>query len=210
MIQVNANRINQNVSATRQSRYKKFTQGAVQYQNKKDIHRMALCLYVIQKEKLYVEGGYTSVYDLGVNLLKLSKGTISGYISIAKKFLDTDTGKTIFATDKGDFGYMQLLELKKLKVDEAKELVNSGTINCNSTAQEIRLAVSEYLGHRQAEEQKAKEDSIEPIKKAYEAFHKAYNDLSARVGDDTTNKNLLQSIMDSVVVLYNENDRLWN
>lgn len=171
---------------------------------------MALCLYVIQNEKLYYEGGYSSVYDLGVNLLKLSKGTISGYISIAKKFLDTDTGKTIFATDKGDFGYMQLLELKKLKVDEAKELVNSGVINCNSTAQEIRLAVSEYLGRRQAEEQKAKEDSIEPIKKAYEAFHKAYNDISARVGEDTTNKNLLQSIMDSVVVLYNENDRLWN
>ena len=46
---------------------------------------MALCLYVIQNEKLYYEGGYSSVYDLGVNLLKLSKGTISSYISIAKK-----------------------------------------------------------------------------------------------------------------------------
>jgi len=171
---------------------------------------MALCLYVIQKEKLYVEGGYTSVYDLGVNLLKLSKGTISGYIGIAKKFLDTDTGKTIFATDKGDYGYMQLLELKKLKVDEAKELVASGKINYNSTAPEIKQAVSDYLGHRQLEEQQAKEDSLKPIKTAYEAFHKAYNELAERVGDDTTNKNLLQSIMDSVVVLYNENDRLWN
>ena len=65
---------------------------------------------------------------------------------------------------------------------------------------------SEELEKRIREE----EDSIKPIKTAYEGFHKAYNELCERVGDDDTNKNLLQSIMDSVVVLYNENDRLWN
>lgn len=210
MIQVDAKHINNTMSAEREKRYKRFTAGAKEYQNKKDIHRMALCLYVIQNEKLYLEGGYTSVYDLGTKLLGVSNGTISGYISIAKKFLDTNTGKTIFATDKGDFGYLQLLEMKKLKVEEAKELVSNGTITFNSTASEIKQAVSDYLSHIKAEEVQAKEDSIKPIKTAYEGFHKAYNELCERVGDDDTNKNLLQSIMDSVVVLYNENDRLWN
>lgn len=207
---MNASQINQSISAEREKRYKRFTAGAKEYQNKKDIHRTALCLYVIQTEKLYLEGGYTSVYDMATKLLGLSKGTISGYISIAKKFLDTNTGKTIFATDKGDFSYLQLLELKKLKVEDAKSLIESGVINYNSTANEVKQAVNDYLSRIKAEEAQAKEDAIQPIKKAYEDFHKAYNELCERVGDDTTNKNLLQSIMDSMVVLYNENDRLWN
>ena len=99
------------VSATRQNRYNRFTKAALEYQKKKDIHRMALCLYVLQTEKLYLEGGYTSVYDLGTKLLKVAKGTISNYVNVAKKFLDTDTRKSIFATDKGDFSYLQLLEM---------------------------------------------------------------------------------------------------
>lgn len=194
----------------RQKRYNRFTAGAKEYQNKKDIHRMALCLYVLQTEKLYVVGGYTSIYDLAMKQLNISKGTISGYINIAKKFLDVNTGKTIFASDKGDFGYLQLLELKKLKVEEAQQLFNTGVINYNSTASEIKGAVSLYLGHKQAEEQQAKENALKPLKEAYEAFHVAYNELSNIVGNDTNAKNLMQTIMDSVVVLYNENDRLWN
>lgn len=209
MIQVQGNQMN-NVSATRQQRYKRFTNAAVEYQKKKDIHRTALCLYVLQSEKLFLEGGYKSVFDLGVDILKVSKGTISGYVNVAKKFLDTNTGKSIFASDKGDFTYLQLLEMKKLKTEEAKELVNSGIVNYGSTAQEIKSAVASYLGQIQAEKDKLKEDSIKPIKTAYEAFNASYNELYDIVSGDDTCKELLQNIMDSVVVLYNENDRLWS
>lgn len=209
MIRMDAKHIDKTVSAEREKRYLRFTTSAKEYQNKKDIHRTALCLYVIQNEKLYLEGGYSSVYELGVNLLGLSKGTISGYVNIAKKFLDRNTGKTIFATDRGDFGYMQLLEMKKLKVEDVKELIGIGAIDYNSTVSEIKTAVDDYLGDRKAKEAQAKEDSIKPIKTAYEAFQSAYNELYQRTTDDTSKK-LLQSIMDSVVVLYNENDRLWS
>lgn len=210
MIQVQGNNMENSVSATRQNRYNRFTKAALEYQKKKDIHRMALCLYVLQTEKLYLEGGYTSVYDLGTKLLKVAKGTISNYVNVAKKFLDTDTGKSIFATDKGDFSYLQLLEMKKLKKEEAQELVNSGTVTFSSTAQEIKGAVASYLGQIKAEQEKVKEDSIKPIKDAYEAFNKSYNELYKYIGEDDSCKELLQQIMDSVVVLYNENDRLWN
>lgn len=209
MIQVQGNQMN-NVSITRQQRYNRFTKAAIEYQKKKDIHRTALCLYILQSEKLYLEGDYKSVFDLGVDILKVSKGTVSGYVNVAKKFLDTNTGKSIFASDKGDFTYLQLLEMKKLKTEEAKELVNSGIVNYGSTAQEIKSAVASYLGQIQAEKDKLKEDSIKPIKTAYEAFNASYNELYEMVSGDDACKELLQKIMDSVVVLYNENDRLWN
>lgn len=171
---------------------------------------MALCLYVLQSEKLYVEGGYTNIYDLGIKILKVSRGTVSGYVQIAKKFLDSNTGKSVFATDTADFSYIQLVELKKLKPDEVKELVSGGKVTFDSTREEIKQAVAAYLTDKKQEAAEAKEEAVKPIKDAYEAFHKAYNELVKRVGDDTDNKELLQSIMDSMVVLYNENDRLWS
>lgn len=210
MIKRNVNHIQNVVSEERKKRYDKFTNGAYTYQSKKDILRMALCLYMLQNEKLYIDGGYTSIYELATDLYKLSKGTISGYINIAKKFLNAETGRTIFATDKGDFGYLQLLELKKLKVDEAKELVESGLINYHSTANEIKTAIVTYQTLKKSEIEKEKEDSIRPIKEAYEKFHEAYNKLDELVGEEMEKKELLQSIMDSVVILYNENDRLWS
>lgn len=210
MIQTQGNNLDNAVNANRRKRYERFCNGAIEYQKKKDIHRMALCLYVLQSEKLFVEGGYTNIYELGMKLLNVSRGTVSGYVQIAKKFLDSNTGKSIFANDSGDFSYFQLTALKKLKPDDVKELLSTGKITFNTTEKEIKQAVAAYLTDKKQEEAEAKEEAVKPIKDAYEAFHKAYNELEKRVGDDTDNKALLQSIMDSVVVLYNENDRLWN
>lgn len=170
---------------------------------------MALCLYVLQSEKLYLEGGYKNVYEMGAKILGVSKGTVSGYVAVAKKYLDSNTGKSIFASEKGDFSYLQLLEMKKLTKEDALQLVSNGSITYNTTVKEIKAIVAAHLGQIEAEKQQAREKSIEPIKTAYEAFHKAYNKLSECVGEDDTCKGLLQEIMDSVVVLYNENDRLW-
>lgn len=209
MIQVQGSKL-ESVSASREGRYKKYTKAAIEYQRRKDVLRTVTCLYIIQTEKLYLEGGYTSIYDLGMKVMNVSKGTISNYMGVAKKFMDVNTGRTIFASDQGDFSYLQLVELKKLKKEEAQELVQKGIVKYDSTAKEIKAAVADYLGHIKAEQQQVKEDSIKPIKDAYEGFHVAYNALSDRIGQDAESKKLLQDIMDSVVVLYNNNDRLWS
>ncbi len=204
------NVVSQTVSKARIQRLQKFSNAAIEYQKRKDIFRTALCLQVIQNEKLYLESDYDNMSKFSTSLLGLTKGTISNYLNIAKKFLDSKTGTSIFASDKGDFGYLQLVELKKLSVDEAKDIVSRGIINYNTPAKEVKQAVSDFKAQIQQDTAKAKEDSIKPIKTAYEAFNTSYNELYELVSGDDICRELLQKIMDSVVVLYNENDRLWN
>lgn len=209
MIQMQGENVQQSVSVVREQRLQRFSKAAIEYQKKKDLHRVALCMQVIYNEKLYLEAGHANIYELGKSVLGTTRATTSNYLTVAKKFLDSNSGKSIFADGSRDFGYTQLVEMKKLSVDDAKELVKSGAINFDSTAKEIKQTVAEFVTMQKKDAEKLKEESLNPLKDAYEDFHKAFNELQERVTDEA-GKALLQKIMDSVVVLYNENDRLWN
>ena len=207
MIQLQGERI-QSVAMSREARLNKYMKATLEYQKRKDVLRSMTCLYIIHSEKLYLEAGYSSIYDLGMKEMKLSKATISNYMSISKKFMNIETARSLFATDKNDFSYLQLFELKKLSLEEAQQLLADSTIKFDNTASEIKSAVASYLADKQAEKDRVKEDTIKPIKDAYEAFHGAFNKLYEKAGEEE--KELLQQIMDSVVLIYNSNDRIFN
>ena len=209
MIQVPGKQI-ESVSASRAKRFNKYMNAVVEYQNRKDVLRTLTCLYIIHSEKLYLEAGYKSITELGVNMLHLSRGTISNYMTVARKFMNLDTAQSVFASDNKDFSYLQMVEMKKLEKDEVFQLLQSGMISYDSTAKEIKNCVSEYLDKKKRASDQAREDEIKPIREAYEAFHSAYNDLSGSIGDDDQKKEMLQRIMDAVVFIYNSNEKLWN
>lgn len=208
MIQLQGKELEVSAAKSRVDRLAKFTSAAITYSKKKDIHRCALCMQVINNEKLYLEGGYKTCYEC-INAVfgGITRATVSNYLTIARRFLDANTGKTIFADGDKDFVYTQLIELKKLKVDEVRELMKD-TITYDSTVAEIKEAVTGYKARLQASHDEERERAIAPLKKAYEDFHKAYNELSEHLNNDS-DKELMQRMMDSVVLLYNENDRLW-
>lgn len=203
----------ESIAEKRQKRYEKFVNAALAYQKKKDLCKTALCIQIINSEKLYLEGGYNNIYDCGMAILNVARGTVSNYVMVARAFINPDTGLSVFATEHGDFNLVQLLELKKLKKEEVDSLIKGGMINFRTPANEIKALVATYLGKqkekRQKEDDEAREERIKPIKDAYEAFHKAFNALNEYCGVDDVCKEYLQQIMDSVVVLYHNNDRLW-
>lgn len=209
MINISSSGMNQTTSIVRQQRLRSFCNAALKYQERKDIHRTALCIYVIHSEKLFKESEYQNIYDLGKSLLGASKVTTSNYINVAKKFLDGKTGRSIFESNNKDFGFSQLVELKRLDVDDVRKLLECGEITLDTTAKDIKNVVSEYIARTKEEARKAKEDSLKPLKEAYENFNTAFNELYESVTDEHF-KELLSIMMDSAVTLYNENDRLWN
>ena len=214
MIQISNDTGFNSVSDVSQARIKqlsKYTNAGIEYQKRNDIHRLALCVQAIHKEKLYLESGHKNIYTYCKEKYNVERGTVSNYINVAKKFLDTNTGKSVFAQGKADFNFLCLIELKGLTVEEVKSLLDDKKINLSSSAKEIKQAVKDLRAYQKEQERLEAEGRKAPIIEAYEAYNKAFNDLNKRIPDsDKESKELMQKIMDCVVILYNENDRLWN
>lgn len=197
------------ISHSRGMKLRKCIESAREYQKINDVFRVALCLRTIQNEKLYLDSEYKDIYAVGRIALKIQRGTVYNYLTVARKFLDADTGSSVFKNGDMDFAIMQLLELKKQTVEEIRGMLDSGVITFDTPAKAIKQIVADIEARKAKEVERTKEESVKPLKDAYETFHVAFNQLKSLVGSDDEISELLQTIMDSVVFLYNENDRLW-
>ena len=198
------------VSQSRLQQLEKYTNAGIEYQKKNDSNRLALCVYLIYTNKLFLEAGFKNIYDYCKEHFNIERGTTSNYVNVAKKFLDSSNGRSIFAQGNADFSFIAMIELKSLSPDDIRYLLNNGKITLGCTANEAKTIAKEYKDYKKEQARLEAEGRKAPIIEAYEAYNKAFNELKNCIPDsDTKAKDLLQKIMDNVVILYNNNDRLW-
>ena len=131
---------------------KKHTQAIIDLQNANTRNNFAIAVHlkVIRDEELFIDDGYTDVFDYAKKILDFSKVYVYKNIVNAEKFIEVKKiGKnTIYTSnlphDKKDFTSGQLIELQGLEYDTAKKLVEDGIINSDMTTKEIRNIVKEH------------------------------------------------------------------
>lgn len=192
----------------RTERLDRYTRAYRIYRTRQDLKKAALCIYTIYKEKLYLERGYKNVYEFGTKGLGSNRGTISNMIQVSRKFLNADTGMSIFMKDDVDFSFSQLVELRYLDADTIKDLMSTGQLTYDTTVKNIIEMVKDIKKKNKEEKEEAKKKEMQPIIDAYDKFNESFNILYDRAPDDET-RDLLQSIMNNVVLIYNSNKQFW-
>ena len=192
------------IAELRSIRLNELTTTIQQHLAQKNIYGAALNLLAIHNEKLYLDGGFKSCTDYGKRVLGYQSATVNNYLRIARNYIDAETGRTIFADGTKDIGYTQLIELLRVTPDEARVLFENEAFTLDSPARAVREAIEAYKAQQEKDRAMQEEADIEPVKTAYEDFHKAYNQLKELLKDNIEACELMQKIMDSMVVLHVE------
>ena len=134
-------------------------------QGKKAIYNIALQLAKVEKNELYKAGGYKSVTEYAQKELELGKATVSNYIRVANRFLETnnngtfagislnDTAKEI--DSKSEYPLTTLTELLVLDDEKVKQITDDGEIDSSMNQKQVRKVVAQYKpkkGKKQKEE----------------------------------------------------------
>lgn len=183
--------------------------------SKVDLVKFAIArgLHLINNERLYMMGGYTSISEYGKTALGYNNAAVSAFVRVGKRFICKYSAESIFASVQNpnvqmeDFGYFQLVELLRLKDDDIKYLLSVGRLTFNTSVQKIKELISDYKAEVEQEAKDAIEASYQTMDAAHEEFHAAYNALKQYLldkGDDQAANVLLPRIMDQVVIIYRE------
>lgn len=172
-------------------------------------NEIAMGLYLIHTEKLYLASNYKSVFEVAKAVLDFSRMTASNYIRVAKRFIEKKRPVSIFYDGKSglDFNISQLIQLLKLTDDEIKFCIEGGMLEYTTSITAIKSVVKVMKDSRDKDKAKQAEAAKEPFQAAYEDFHTAYNELKEHLlemEDETGANELLPKIMDAVCVVYAE------
>lgn len=185
---------------------------------KRNLFEIAVTLLKIQTEELYVEDGYSNIYEYGEKVLGYKKAMTNNLVRIAGQYIDKEAMKSILATDSGDYSVSQLQELLVIEPTDAKQLSDSEIITPSMTTKAIRKAVKDFRENEKTEPEEKEDNGScdgeddsgkgeDEYSTAYEDFHKFYNELKeflSTVPADTTvaKESLLPSIMSSVMTMH--------
>lgn len=172
-------------------------------------NEIAMGLYLIHTEKLYLASNYKSVFEVAKAVLNFSRMTASNYIRVAKRFIEKKRPVSIFYDGKAglDFNISQLIQLLKLTDDEIRFCMEGGMLEYTTSVTAIKVLVKVMKDSRDKDKEKQAEAAKEPFQAAYEDFHTAYNELKEHLlemEDETGANELLPKIMDAVCVVYAE------
>lgn len=172
-------------------------------------NEIAMGLYLIHTEKLYLASNYKSVFEVAKAVLDFSRMTASNYIRVAKRFIEKKRPVSIFYDGKSglDFNISQLIQLLKLTDDEIRFCMEGGMLEYTTSVTAIKSVVKVMKDSRDKEQAEQAEAAKGPFQAAYEDFHTAYNELKEHLlelEDETGANELLPKIMDAVCVVYAE------
>lgn len=176
-------------------------------------NEIAMGLYLIKTDKLYLASDYKSVFEVAKDVLGFARMTTTNYIKVAKRFIDKQRPVSIFYDGKSgiDFTISQLVALLRLTEDEIRYCMESGMLDICTPISAISEVVKIMLDKR--EQTKAQEhdrkirDTMKPFQESYDSFHTAYNALKEHLtstNDDVGANTLLPNIMDAVCAMYAE------
>ena len=137
---------------------------------KKAIYNIAIQLSKIEKNKLYLAGGFKSVTEYAEKELELKRATVNNYIRVANRFLETngngtfsgitltDTAKEIDA--KSEYPITTLTELLVLDDAKVKQITDDGEVDSSMNQKQVRKVVAMYKPKKD-KEQKAETESAD-------------------------------------------------
>lgn len=146
------------------------------------------------KEKAPIkELGYKDIYDLGKQVLGISKGVVSERIQVATRFQSADGAFCLDDKYKG-FKYSALLSMKNLKDEEIESL----GVTADSSYLEVREAVKALVDKQQDEKETAKLDEATkaeaPEKEKAEA--KAEGETAENSSDSEQSENVSRETLE--------------
>ena len=188
------------ISSLEHGKYSKMTMAKAE---------IAMGLYLIHSEKLYLASDYKSAYDVAKGVLDFSRLTASNYIRVAKRFIEKKRPVSVFYDGKSgiDFTVSQLIQMLQLTDDEIKFCMEGGMIDYTTSVTALKSLVKVMKEQRVDNQAKEAEAAKEPFQAAYDDFHTAYNALKAHlleIEDETGANEMLPKIMDAVCVVYAE------
>ena len=140
---------------------------------RKAIFNIALQLAKIEKQKLYLAGGYKSVTEYAEEELELKRATVNNYIRVANRFLETnnngtfsgvkltDTAKEIDA--KSEYPITTLTELLVLDDNKVKQITDDGEVDSSMNQKQVRKVVAMYKPKKDKEQKEAPESADDNI-----------------------------------------------
>lgn len=117
---------------------------------KYNLYEVAMRLFVIKKEELYKEDGFTDIYDYTKKTFGYGKNMTYKMVKTAEtlveeKILDENKVeyRSIICHDESDYSMSQLFELGTLAPKDVVELDADGAINPSMSTKEIREVVKD-------------------------------------------------------------------
>ena len=117
---------------------------------KYNLYEVAMRLFVIKKEELYKDDGFTDIYDYTKKVFGYGKNMTYKMVKTAEtlveeKILDENKVeyRSIICHDESDYSMSQLFELGTLAPKEVVELDADGAINPSMSTKEIREVVKD-------------------------------------------------------------------
>lgn len=172
-------------------------------------YEIAMGLYTIHKDNLYLVSEYNSTYDLAMSELGFSRITASNYIRVAKRFINKQKPISIFNDSKSgiDFTIGQLIYLLPLTDDEIRHAIDIGLLQYTTSINSIKLIVKQLKEERYYTPKQKNKTAIHEFKCKYENFYIAYTvleDYMHRNNDWEGINDHLPEIKATVADLYEE------
>lgn len=142
---------NLNFGTAKLAKLNDLTGKIIEYQKCEDFNKLCLCLLTISNERLYLEAKYKTIYDYCLDKFKMKKTTVYLYITVAKKFLNPDTGDSYFIRKGIDLKYSQLVRLRQLSIGEVNTMLDNGLINPETKIRDIEILVKDYLASKKSD-----------------------------------------------------------
>jgi hypothetical protein len=110
---------------------------------RKNFLRIADKLAEIDESQCYVEDGFGDVIEYAKSVFNMKKTTAYNLLRIGHEYVDIDDhGKTILASDKGDYSVSQLAILLPAGVDRVTELNRDGVISPDMSVKKLKAIIS--------------------------------------------------------------------
>lgn len=110
----------------------------------RNLFKIASILKAVEENKLYEDDGFKNTTEYGQQVLGYKKTSVSTMIRAAQRFIDDQTGETVFPHSPGnDYTMFQLTELLTLSDESIGDLIASGELHQGINQKNMRAMVKQ-------------------------------------------------------------------
>lgn len=110
----------------------------------RNLFKIASILKAVEENNLYMDDGFKNTTEYGHEVLGYKKTSVSTMIRVAQRFIDDQTGETVFPHSPGnDYSMFQLTELLTLSDESIGDLIASGELHQGINQKNLRAMVKQ-------------------------------------------------------------------
>lgn len=117
----------------------------------------------VQKDELYIEDGFSDVFDYAKQAFSLEKSSVYNLIRVGSEYVNTYKDKkgvvsyeSVLEHKEKDFTISQIYKVLPLGIDDARELAHDGVIKPDMTCRQIDRIVKNNLKRKDGTDEKPK------------------------------------------------------